>query len=138
MDSSEQIIKKFHQHWFAFIGFYLSGIIFVIVGLVQYRILIVVGVVIFLLGEISRRAETFYIMESGVSRTYHFLTTSRKFIEHEKIQNIEVSQSFLENILGIGDVELDTSGTHRVELGFYNVEDPYGIEKIIRNKMKKV
>lgn len=138
MDSSEKVIKKFHQHWFAFIGFYLLGFILVIIGLASYKVFIAVGVLVFLVGEVSRRAETFYILESGVARTYHFLSTSRKFIEHEKIQNIEVEQSFIENILGIGDVEFDTSGTHQLELGFYNVSDPYGLEKIIRNKMKKV
>jgi putative membrane protein len=138
MDSSEKVIKKFHQHWFGFLGLYLVGIVVFLLGFVFSKILVLAGIIVLVLVEVSRRAETFYIMESGVARTYHFLSTSRKFIEYEKIQNIEVHQSFLENILGIGDVEFDTSGTHLVELGFYNVDNPYSLEKTIRNKMKNV
>ena len=88
-------------------------------------------------GEISRRVETFYILGSGVARGYSFIGTSRKFAGYDKIQNIEVSQSLLERIFGIGNIGFDTAGTDKVEVKFYGIKNPYEIEKIIREKLNK-
>lgn len=135
MDDIENIIKKFHPHPLTFFGFYFGGIFFVAAGLFFFKILILMGIFVFILGEVFRRAETFYLLKGGVERGYNLLSTSRKFIEYEKIQNIEVEQSFIENIFGIGTLKFDTSGTDEIELSFYGVKDPYSIEKIIREKM---
>ena len=121
MDIKEPIIKKLHPHPLHYLSFYLSGIAFFVFGLLT-----------FILAEVSRRAETFFILDSGVARQYKLFSTSRKFVEYEKIQNIEVSQSFIENIFGIGVVHLDTAGGDRIEVSFHGVKNPYRVENIIR------
>ncbi len=135
MESTENAIKKIHPHPLAFSGFYISGILFIFLGFFFLPLLAIMGLLVFVVGEISRRAETFYILETGVERSYDFLVTSKKFVEYEKIQNIEVSQSFIENIFGLGSIKFDTAGTDQVELRFYAVRAPYSVEKIIRDKM---
>jgi len=136
MKIREPIIKKFHPHPFNFIGFYFSGIILIVVSFFVHALLLPVGLLSFALAELVRRAETFYILESGVSREYKLLTTSRKFAEYDKIQNLEVTQSFIENLLGIGTVHMDTAGMDKMEVSFHGVEDPYRIENIIRERMR--
>lgn len=97
--------------------------------------IIIFGILIFCLGEILRNARTFYILESGVANGWDLFSTSRKFAEYRNIQNIAVSQSFLEKILGIGSISFDTSGGDAIEVHFEGVVDPYGIEQIVRQKM---
>ena len=87
-------------------------------------LLFLAGILIFILAEVFRRAETFYVLESGVAKEYKLLSTYRKFAEFGKIQNMEVNQSFLENILGIGTIHLDTAGTDEREVSFRGARDP--------------
>ena len=135
MRITENIIKKFHPHPLGFLGFYIFGIIFVVIGVVFFKEAIVFGFLVFCLGEILRQAETFYILDTGVARGYHLFGTSRKFAEYKNIQNIEVNQSLLEHIIGIGSVKFDTAGGDTVEVAFHGVRNPYNIEKIVREKM---
>ncbi len=138
MDTNEIVVKKFHPHPFYFLSFYLGGIFLAGLGFFLHPVLIIAGILIFAVGEITRRAETLFILESGVAREYRFLSTSRKFTEFNSIQNTEVRQSFLENILGIGNVHIDTSGSDKAEINFHGIKNPYEIEHIIREKMKTI
>jgi len=143
METPEQAIKKMHPHILNFLIFYFFGFIFAVAGgILSFFILklgiavILIGVFIVLLGETSRRAETFYLLDSGVAREFRLLSTSRKFAEYHNIQNIEVNQSFVENIFGLGSVKFDTSGSDLIEVSFHGVKDPYGIERMVRERMK--
>ena len=127
MDSTETIIKKEHPHPFYFLPFYLAGLVFMIVSfffLSYFWILFMIGFFVLVLGEVARRAETFYIFESGVAREYRLLSTSRDFSSYDKIQNIEVEQSFIDNILGIGSIYIDTAGSDKTEVIFQGVKNP--------------
>lgn len=143
MDTGEKAIYKYHPHWLGYLNMYFVGIVFVVAGFVAMTLeyflpgvgAVVFGVLVFILGEVSRKAVTYYILDSGVARGYHFFSTSRKFAEYGNIQNVEVSQSFLENIIGIGSIKFDTSGSDFIEVAFHGVRNPYNIEKIVREKM---
>lgn len=135
MEHKDKIIKKFHSDPLHFLGFYFSGFILILLGVVFSRYIVFLGIFIILAGEISRRSENFFIMDNGIGREYRLLTTSRKFISYDKIQNVEVHQSFVENIFGIGNIEFDTAGMDKVELHFTGISGPYKIEKIIREKI---
>ncbi len=148
MDIKEQVIKKFHPHPFSFLGFYFGGFVLAILGIIlavlevfPFGLAISIGfssgVLAIVLGEVVRRAETFYVLEYGVSWQYKLFSTSRKFAEYEKLQNLEVNQSFLERMLGIGSIHFDTAGIDKIEVNFHGIKNPYGIEKIVREKMVK-
>lgn len=138
MNTNEQIIKKIHPDPLYFLDFYFSGIVFILVSYFFSWVLVTLGFFILALAEITRRAETFYISNSGVSREYKLLSTSKEFCEYNKIQNLEVSQSFLNNIFGIGNIHIDTAGSDKTEVNFHGIKYPYEIEKIIREKMKNL
>ncbi len=138
MQIHETIIKKLHPHPFYFLGFYLGGVALSIVSFFVSLEVFPIGLLVLILAELIRRAETFYILESGVAREYKFLSTSRKFADFGKIQNLEVNQSFIENILGIGNIHVDTAGMDKLEVSFHGVKYPYEIEHLIREEMKKV
>lgn len=138
-------MKSMHPHPVAFAGFYLGGVALAILGifLFQFSFLagaagVVIGAFIFSLAELLRRAETFYILEGGVERGYKLLSTSREFVDYQKIQDLDIQQSFLQTWFGIGNINFDTAGTDQIELHFYAVRDPYGLERLIRDRMVAV
>lgn len=135
METQDKIIKKFHSHPLYFLGSYLMGIVIAIFGFLFFSWLGIFGILVIVLIEISRICENFFIMESGVGREYKLLSVSRKFVGYDKIQDIAVSQSFIENIFGIGTVKFDTAGTDGIELYFRGIKNPREIEKIVRGRM---
>ncbi|MDQ3075727.1 MAG: PH domain-containing protein [bacterium] len=137
MDTGENAIYKHHPHPLLYLQNYFIGAIFIVAGVVYTPIwpAIIIGILVIVVGELLRKAVTYYVLDSGVARGYHFFSTSRKFAEYGSIQNVEVNQSFLENILGIGSVKFDTSGSDIIEVNFHGVRNPYKIEKIVREKM---
>ncbi|MDP2789279.1 MAG: PH domain-containing protein [bacterium] len=150
MHAEENVIQKFHPHPLLFLGFYLGGLALSFMSSFIFdsipflaqdfdplvpKILFWVGIAVIVLGEVSRRAETFYITDSGVAQEYKFLTTHRKFAEYRRLQNIEVRQSFFERIFSIGNIYFDTAGVDKTEVNFRGVNYPYRIEKIVREKM---
>lgn len=131
----ENIIKKLHPHPLRFFGFYFGGFALAIISFYVSEPMFWIGILVVVVGEITRRAETFYITDLGVSREYRFLSTSRQFAEYRRIQNIEVHQSILENIFGIGNIHFDTAGGNDTEIDFHGVKHPYNIDRIVRGKM---
>lgn len=137
MHITEGVVFKAHPHWLQSLRFYFIGLVAVLGGIFfpRFWFAIPVGVLIIAIGELVRFAETFYVLESGVAWQYRLLSTSRKFAEYEKLQNLEVNQSFLENIVGVGSIKFDTAGVDKIEVSFHLVKNPYQIEKIVRSKM---
>jgi uncharacterized membrane protein YdbT with pleckstrin-like domain len=138
MHKEKNIILKRHPHWFFSLQFYFLGILLIALGFVFRMELAVLGLLVVVLVEIVRRAHTYYLLENGIVKQYRFLSTSRKFTEYEKIQNIEVTQSFVENIFGIGGIKFDTPGSDTFEIHFSTVKNPHQIEKIVRDKITKI
>lgn len=137
MHITEGVLVKEHPHWILSLRFYLLGLLAFIAPVFAPKLwpVIGVGVLVIVVAEVVRLSETYYVLESGVAWQYKLFSTSRKFAEYEKLQNLEVRQSFFENILGIGTVKFDTAGVDSVEVNFYAVKNPYIIEKIVREKM---
>ena len=142
----EQPIKKMHPHVLGFFGYYFFGIILAIVGVVSFfymallgAVVFLVGIIILMTGELHRRAETFYVWENGVEREYKMLSSTHKFVEYHNIQNMEVNQSFLQNIFNIGDMEFNTAGGSGKEevMVFRGIKEPHEIERIVQERMKK-
>lgn len=131
----ENVIEKFHPHWLGYVSYYFSGIIIVVIGAIFLWQLIALGILVFVFGEILRKAETYYILDNSVAKGYMFFSSYRKVVLYKNIQNIEVNQSFLERIFGVGDVGFDTSGSHDMEVEFKYVARPYSIEKTVRQRM---
>lgn len=124
-----------HPHPIVFLEFYFSGLVLALIGAFVLKPIVWLGIFVIVLGEVSRLAESFRVLETGIVREYRLLSTNREFAEFEKIQNLEVRQSFIERLFGVGDINFDTAGSDKTEINFKGVKDPYFIEKIIRERM---
>jgi uncharacterized membrane protein YdbT with pleckstrin-like domain len=135
MHSEKGVIRKMHPHPLRFLGLYLGGLLLAVLGIFLLWPVIFVGILTFALGELLRRAETFFVTDRGVTEQYRLLSTRRKFAEYRRIQNIEVRQSVLENILDVGNVHFDTAGSDKTEVDFHGIKHPHRVERLVREQM---
>lgn len=136
MPMGSPIIIKRHPSFFYSFKYYIISLIILAIGIYANSfLLIILAVVVFLLIEVVRMATSYFLLEVGILREYNLFSTNRKFAEYDKIQNLEVTQTFLQKILGIGDVKFDTPGSDMYEIHFDNINNPRQIERIVREKM---
>ena len=98
--------------------------------------MIPLGILILLVVEIARRAETLALYDDGLAREFTLLRKSKTFTEYESIQDFEVRQSFLERVFGIGSFHINTAGSHHQEIVFSGIKHPHELETIIRERMR--
>jgi len=146
----EQIMFQGHPSWRSILGFYIKGLLVVLViaflvgvvtniangdtdtGLVV--IVAIVGAAIVVLAGLIKRITTHYTI---TTRRLHIQRgiISRDIQETrlERVQNVNYNQSFLERILQVGDVDFDTAAGDDYNFIFGGVADPADVvEKVDR------
>lgn len=136
MNNEDQVIKKINPSRLHFLNLYFFGVVFIVFSIIFFWYLSPIGLLIIILAEVARGAETFYVTNNGVAREYKLFSTSREFADYDKIQDTKVDQSFIDNLLGIGNVQIDTAGSDGTEVNFNGIKNPYEIESLVREKMK--
>jgi uncharacterized membrane protein YdbT with pleckstrin-like domain len=53
-------------------------------------------------------------------------------VRHEDVRNLQVEQTALQRILGVGQIEISSSGQSAMEIVVKGVPDPQGIADLIR------
>jgi uncharacterized membrane protein YdbT with pleckstrin-like domain len=88
----------------------------------------------FIMLELVRRADRLVLYKEGMAREFKLLSVRSTFIEYEHMQDLELTQSFVDRILGVGVLHVHTAGTHE-EIVFHGVEHPHELEAVLRAKM---
>jgi uncharacterized membrane protein YdbT with pleckstrin-like domain len=137
----EQVMFEGHPSWRSIIGFYLKGLLAVLVvaflvGLITniadgdtntglVVLVAVIGVAIVILAGFIKRVTTHYTI---TTRRLHIKRgiISRDIQETrlERVQNVNYSQSLLERMLQVGDVDFDTAAGDDYNFIFVGVADP--------------
>ncbi|AKM78187.1 MAG: Membrane-flanked domain protein [Candidatus Wolfebacteria bacterium GW2011_GWC2_46_275] len=133
--SAEQVVATMHAHPLAYLVYYLGGVFIFIVSYWYGYLYTAVGLLVLLVSEVLRRADTFSILEDGVSRNFSLFSTKRVFTGYDKIQTVTVIQSALDRILGVGTVVLITAGLEEGTIQFAGVMKPYEIAKMIQDRL---
>ena len=96
------------------------------------------GLVLHLRGRLARRATTRY---NVTDRRIHIRTGIVSRHEHSaqlgRVQNVNVTQTMFQRLLGIGDVDWDTAGTEEAssEFRFRGVDDPSAIVRVVDERL---
>ncbi len=64
-----------------------------------------------------------------------YIAREIKSVRVEDVRNINVTQTFMQRLLGIGNVEFSSSGTAGIEVIFEDVADPLSVREKIQNMM---
>lgn len=133
--SAENTIAKMHAHPLAYLSYYLGGLFIFIASYWYGYVYTIVGLVIIIVSEFLRRADTYYILNEGVSRDFSLFSTKHIFTGYDVIRDVTVTQGTVARILGVGDVILVTSGTAEETIHFSGVRKPYEVAKVIQDKL---
>ncbi len=53
-------------------------------------------------------------------------------VRHEDVRNIQVTQSFVQRMLGVGRIAISSAGQDTIEIDMDGVRDPQAIANLIR------
>ena len=145
MHDGEQPLYAVISHWSTHLGGYLGLVFVAFLAIVAWVfspavsiLMLLVAVFGFAMIELVRRADRLALYRDGIAREYRLFTTRKTFAEYESVQDLEVTQSFIERLLGTGTIHVNTSGSHGQEIVFRGITRPHDLEAAIRTKMRPV
>jgi uncharacterized membrane protein YdbT with pleckstrin-like domain len=154
-EPGEEIFFHGHPSWRAILGFYVKGVILVILagavaGVVTrlsshsvdarwVALVVFVGLAGVLIAGLVRRIGTTYTITNrrltigtGILSRHHHETRL------ERVQNVNTSQSLLERILRVGDVQFDTAGSAEYNFAFLGVSNPHQIVRTVDRALREL
>jgi uncharacterized membrane protein YdbT with pleckstrin-like domain len=140
-EAGEHVIFRGHPSWRSIIGFYIKGILaIVLAGAVAAGVsrvtedevkwgvvAAVVGVaaaVMVLVGLVKRIATTYAITNRRLHIRRGIIARHVQQTQLERVQNVNVNQSVLQRLLQVGTVDFDTAGTGDSDFAFVGVAQP--------------
>lgn len=96
--------------------------------------LALIGIIIILYAEANERGARYYITQYRVVEVWGLLRKREHAIQLSQIEGVKVQQSFLNRLLGIGDVEIKTA---RDSLTLVQVGNPGKIEGLLMSELNR-
>jgi len=134
LHDKEEIEKELLPHPFAYIHHYIIG---GVIGIITFFLIAIPGILYILIVEGIRRGNKYYITNKRVIHQFAFLSRKTSSARHDKLQDIYFTQSLLQRIFGIGDINFNTAGTHVIEIKFKGIHNPVKIKRMIEKHMIK-
>jgi uncharacterized membrane protein YdbT with pleckstrin-like domain len=92
---------------------------------------------IILIAEILRHFSTEYTLtRTGIVKIRGLFSKDVVTIPYGKIQDIKLKKSFVERILGIGNIYINTAGENGIEMVIRGISNPDKSHKLILGLMK--
>lgn len=132
--SAENTVAKMHAHPLAYLTYYLGGLFILLVSYRYGYLYAAAGLLVLVASELLRRADTFYILNEGVSRNFSLFSTKHIFTSYDLIRTVTVAQGPLDRLLDIGDVTMVTTGEEEI-IHFSGVRKPYAVAKLIEDRL---
>jgi uncharacterized membrane protein YdbT with pleckstrin-like domain len=154
LEPGEQIIFEGHPSWRSILGFYIKGLLVVVVAgaiaaavtriaqdeikTTTVAVVAVAALVIMLIAGYVMRVFTTYTI------TNHRLHIRRGIVaRHEqqtqitRVQNVNTNQSVLERLLQVGTVDFDTAAGDDYEFAFRGVSDPADVVEAVHHAQRE-
>jgi uncharacterized membrane protein YdbT with pleckstrin-like domain len=140
----EQVMFQGHPSWRSIIAYYLKGLLGILViaflvglvtsianGDVNTGLVIIVAVIgvagVILAGFIKRITTHYTITNRRLHIKRGIIARDIQETRLERVQNVNYSQSFLERVLQVGDVDFDTAAGDDYNFVFSGVADPANV-----------
>jgi uncharacterized membrane protein YdbT with pleckstrin-like domain len=153
LEPGETTIFEGHPSWRSILGFYLKGLLVVIlagaiaagvtaagdgvdagwISIAAVAILVIVVVV----GWLKRLATTYTITTNRLVIRRGILSRAEQHSRVDRIQNVTTNQSVLERLLRVGTVEFDTAAGEDDELKFRGVGSPHDVVDAVRQAQRQ-
>ena len=100
----------------------------------QWLLISLLLVIVVVAYDVIRRYATLYVVTDQRLRVRHgILSRSEQTARFERVQNVSVSQSLMDRLLRVGQVEFDTAGTDQSDANFRfsGIADPQALVRIV-------
>jgi uncharacterized membrane protein YdbT with pleckstrin-like domain len=143
-DAGERVIYEGNPSWRSIIPFYLKGIVAAVLIALVLRlagtgafdlflvVVIVIGATV-LAGLVKRAATVYTVTDRRLHLSRGVLAKEVEETRLDRVQNVSWTQSPVERLLGIGEVDFDTaSGSDGSLFVFSGVANPGGVVESVR------
>lgn len=154
LEHGERVIFEGHPSWRSILGFYLKGLLAVVLlaalaGLASRvaedevkEAWIAVAAIAALLavlaaGSLKRMATRYTITTQRLVIRRGILSRAEQHSRIERIQNTSTRQSALQRLLRVGTVEFDTAAGEDDDLEFAGVANPHAVVEAIRQAQRQ-
>ncbi len=127
--SEGTVIKKMHASPLAFIPNYVAGFALLAAAFPFGYPYAIAGVVVLVVSELLRLADTLLVLDTGIVRT--FLFSGEIFTEYVDIRDVAVRKNILNRVLGVGIIVLHTTNPDEPEILFSGVFRPDDVARMI-------
>lgn len=124
----EKAVRTFHPSFWNYWGWYLAALL-CIITLLPFLL----GILIIIWKELERRSTTYTITDKRVIKEVGILGKSTSSTIYQKITDVSSSQSFIQRMLGIGTVYINTAGGEGPEIIMRGIGDMPGVKKTIED-----
>jgi uncharacterized membrane protein YdbT with pleckstrin-like domain len=152
-EPGEEIFFLGHPSWRSILAFYVKGLLLTIIAgaiagvitratgksvdVAWVALVVVVGLLILVVAGLLRRITTTYAITSRrLAITTGILSKDHHETRLERVQNVNSSQSVLERLLRVGDVQFDTAGSAEYNFAFNGVSGPQQIVRTVDRALR--
>jgi uncharacterized membrane protein YdbT with pleckstrin-like domain len=134
LHQGEEIVYEGHPSWRGVLGFYIKGVLVVVVvaAIVFFAVshaagigaLVALVAIVVLAGFVKRMATSYIITTERLHIRRGILSKRVQQTSIDRVQNVNTHQSLLDRLLRVGKVDFDTAGTDDSDFVFADVGGP--------------
>ena len=117
-------MKEFRISRKNYVGHYICAVLFCWT--------IVIPIMILVYTEINVRATKYVVDDKNVIYKYKFLVIREKKISKKDITDVSLTQGLIQRLFNIGDLHINTAGSHFMEMKWVGVENPEKVRSLIK------
>jgi len=147
LEPGEQLIFEGHPSWRSILGFYLKGLVVVVIGAaIAYvaadsGLAVVVGLVLLAIvlvaGWVKRLFTTYTITDHRLHIRRGIVARAEQQTLINRVQNVNTHQSVVQRMLMFGDVNFDTAAGDDFDFQFDGVARPHEVVEAVHRAQRE-
>lgn len=97
-----------------------------------YSLVVVLTVLSIVAAFIRAKVQYIDIDDEGVTMHAGLFNKKTTYVPYERVTNVQIHRNFIERIFMLGTLQIDTAGTHQVEIIMHNIPSHY-LNKIAKS-----
>jgi uncharacterized membrane protein YdbT with pleckstrin-like domain len=154
LEPAEHVIFEGHPSWRSILGFYIKGVIVVVLagaavavatriagdtvntGLVTFVVIVLLALVL-VAGYVKRLFTTYTISNHRLHIRRGIIARAEQQTQINRVQNVNTHQSVLQRMLMIGDVNFDTAAGDDYDFEFGGVASPAEVVEAVHRAQRE-
>lgn len=154
LETGEQLIFEGHPSWRSILGFYLKGVLLIVLAGAIAGVgtnvandevdttlvtLLVLGLLVLLLvaGYLKRLFTTYTITSHRLHIRRGIIARAEQQTQVNRVQNVNTHQSVMQRMLMVGDVDFDTAAGDDYEFRFAGVASPSAVVEAVHRAQRE-